>query len=86
VGSFTLRPLYPEGKNPWYLMVRMLDGPQSRSEGGGEEKNSQPLPGLEPPIILPIAQRCAIELSRLFIIRRILSKKVHKETLLNYTR
>jgi len=28
-----------------------LDGPQSRSGRGGEEKNSQPLTGLEPPII-----------------------------------
>jgi hypothetical protein len=29
----------------------MLGGPQSRSGHGGEEKNSQALPGLEPPII-----------------------------------
>jgi hypothetical protein len=32
---------------------------------GGEEKNSQPLPGLEPPIIQPVAQRFTNELSRL---------------------
>jgi len=31
-----------------------LDEPQSRSGLGGEEKNPQPLPGLEPPIIQPI--------------------------------
>jgi hypothetical protein len=31
-------------------------GPQSRSGRGGEEKNSQTLPGIEPPIILPVAQ------------------------------
>jgi hypothetical protein len=31
----------------------MLGGPQSRSGRGGEEKNSQPLPGLEHPIIQP---------------------------------
>jgi hypothetical protein len=39
-------------------------GPQSRSGLGGEEKNSQPLPGLEPPIIQPVAQRCTTELFR----------------------
>jgi hypothetical protein len=32
-------------------------GPQSRSGRGGEKKYSQPLPGLEPPIIQPVAQR-----------------------------
>jgi hypothetical protein len=31
----------------------------------GEEKNSQPLPGLELPIIQPVAQRCTTELSLL---------------------
>jgi len=31
---------------------RRLDGPKSRSGRGGEEKNSQPPPGIE-----PIAQR-----------------------------
>jgi hypothetical protein len=39
-----------QGKNPWYLLDRRLGGPQSRSGCGGEEKNSQPLPGVEPPI------------------------------------
>jgi hypothetical protein len=32
---------------------------------GGEQKNFQPLPGLEPPIIQPVAQRYTTELSRL---------------------
>jgi hypothetical protein len=32
-------------------MDRRLDGLQSLSECGGEEKNSQPLPGFETPII-----------------------------------
>jgi hypothetical protein len=31
-----------------------LDRPQSRSGHGGEEKYSQPLPGLEPSIIQPV--------------------------------
>jgi len=49
----------PPGKEePLYPLDGRLGGPQSRSEGGGEEKNSQPLPGLEPTIIQPIAQRC----------------------------
>jgi hypothetical protein len=46
-------------------MDRRLGGPQSRSGHGGEKKNSQPLPGLEPPIIQPLAQRYTTELSRL---------------------
>jgi hypothetical protein len=65
VVSFTPRPLYPQGKSPWYPLDKKLGGPQSRSGGGGEEKNSQPLPGLEAPIIQPVAQCCTIELSRL---------------------
>jgi hypothetical protein len=45
----------------------MLGGPQSRSGCGGEEKNFQPLPGLEPPIIQLVAQRYTAELTRLFL-------------------
>jgi hypothetical protein len=44
---------------------RRLYGPQSRSGCGGEKKNSQPLPGLKPPIIQPVAQRYTAELSPL---------------------
>jgi hypothetical protein len=43
---FTPRPLYPQGKSSWYPLDRRLGGPQSYSGHGGEEKNSQPLPGL----------------------------------------
>jgi hypothetical protein len=32
---------------------------------GGDEKNSQALPALEPPIIQPVGQRYTAELSRL---------------------
>jgi hypothetical protein len=46
------RPLYPQGKSPWYELDTRLGGPQSWTGHGGEAKNSQPLPGLEPPIIL----------------------------------
>jgi hypothetical protein len=48
VVSFTPQPLYPQGKNPWYQFDRRLGGPQSPSGRGGEEKNSQPPPGIEP--------------------------------------
>jgi hypothetical protein len=67
VVSFTRRPLYPQGKSLWYPLDRRLGGVQSRSGRGGEEKNSQPLPGLETPIIQPADQRYTTELSRLFI-------------------
>jgi hypothetical protein len=56
--------VYRQGKSFWYTLDRRLGGPQNRS-GRGEQKNSQPLPGLEPPIIQPVAQRYAAELSRL---------------------
>jgi hypothetical protein len=56
--SFTLRPLYPQRKSLWCPLDRRLGGPQSRSGRGGKEKNSQPLPELEPPIIQPVALRC----------------------------
>jgi hypothetical protein len=52
-----------QGKSPWYPLNRRLGGPQSLS-GCREEKNSQPLVGLEPPIIQPVAQRYTTELSR----------------------
>jgi hypothetical protein len=48
VVSFTTLLLYLQGKSPWYALDRRLGGPQSRSGRGGEEKNSQPAPGIEP--------------------------------------
>jgi hypothetical protein len=50
----------PLGKNPWYPLDRRLDGPQSRSGRGGEEKKiPSPRWELNPrtPIVQPIAQR-----------------------------
>jgi hypothetical protein len=61
----TPRPLYLQGKSTWRPLDRRLGGPQGRFGRGGEEKNSQPLTGLEPPIIHPVAQRYTTELSRL---------------------
>jgi hypothetical protein len=55
----------PQGKNPCYPLNRRLDEPQRRSGRDGEEKNSQPLPKLEPPIMQPVAQRCTTELPQL---------------------
>jgi len=49
VVSFTLRPLYSQGKNHWYPLDRRLGGPKSWSGWGDEEIKSQSLPGLEPP-------------------------------------
>jgi hypothetical protein len=53
VVNFTPRLLYPQGKSPWYALDRRLSGTQRRSGGGGVEKNSQPLLGLETPIVQP---------------------------------
>jgi len=38
----------PQGKGSWYPLDRRLGGLQSHSGGGGEEKNSQLPPGIEP--------------------------------------
>jgi hypothetical protein len=38
----------PPGKEPLVPIDRRLGGPESRSGHGGEEKNSQPQPAIEP--------------------------------------
>jgi hypothetical protein len=48
VVSFTPRSLYPQEKSPRYPFDRRLGGTQSRYGRGGEEKHSQPPPGIEP--------------------------------------
>jgi len=48
--------LHAQGKSPWCTLDRRLGRSQSQCGHGGEEKNSQPLPCLVPPIIHPIAQ------------------------------
>jgi hypothetical protein len=48
VVSLTPRPLYSQGKSPRYPLDRRPGGPHNRTERGGEEKNSQPEPGIEP--------------------------------------
>jgi hypothetical protein len=59
------REFFPQRNSLCYPLDRGLDGPQSRFGRGGEEKTSQPLPGLEPPLIQLIAQRYTTELARL---------------------
>jgi hypothetical protein len=88
VVSFTPRPLYPQGKSPCYPLDRRLGVPQSRSGRSGEEKNSQPLPEFEPPIIQPVAQPYTTELSRLLAIEYanvlyegVISLHLHRTTL-----
>jgi hypothetical protein len=54
----------PQEKSP---LDRRLGKPHSLSRYGGEEKSSQPFPGLEPLIIHPVAQHYATKLSQLLI-------------------
>jgi hypothetical protein len=46
VASFTPMPLYPQGKNPQYIVNIKLGGSQSLFERHKEEKNLLPLPGI----------------------------------------
>jgi len=46
-GQLHARPIYSQGKSPWYPLVRRLGGPQNRFGHGGEEKNFQSPPGIE---------------------------------------
>jgi hypothetical protein len=55
--------LFLQGKSPWYRWDRRLAAPQSQSGHGGEEKNFQPLLGLETLTIQPVAQCYTTELS-----------------------
>jgi hypothetical protein len=64
VASFTPRPLYPQSKSARYPLDRNPVGPHSRSVRGDEEKRSQSLPGLEPPISQPVDHRYTTELTR----------------------
>jgi hypothetical protein len=41
VVSFTPRPLYTQGKSPWYLLDRRLGGPQSRSDDNNNNNNNK---------------------------------------------
>jgi hypothetical protein len=73
-GQFHAPAALPQEKSSWYSLNTRLGGPQSRSGHGSEEKNSHPLPGLEPPIIQPVAHRYTSDLSRLLTRQRDNSK------------
>jgi hypothetical protein len=49
VVNFTRQPLYPRGKNLPAPIGLESGWAQSRSGRSGEERNSQPLAGIEPP-------------------------------------
>jgi hypothetical protein len=63
VVSFTPLPPYHQGRSPWYPLDRKLDGLQSLSVRGGEERSPQPLSELEPSIIQLEALRLNTDLS-----------------------
>jgi hypothetical protein len=54
-GQLHVPAALPRRKSPLYPLDRRLGGSQSRSGCGGEEKNFQPPPGIEPrtPIFQP---------------------------------
>jgi hypothetical protein len=41
---------------------------------GSEEKNTQALPGLEPPIFQPVVQRCTTKLFWLLMLKKVVNK------------
>jgi hypothetical protein len=47
-GQIHVPAALPPGKSPCYPLDRRVGGLQIRSERGGEQKNSQPPPGIEP--------------------------------------
>jgi hypothetical protein len=67
--SLILQLLYTQGMSPCYPLYRRLDGTQSQSGRSGEDKTSQPLPGLKPPINQHAAQHYTTELSWLLLCR-----------------
>jgi hypothetical protein len=46
-GQLQAPAVFPQEQSPWHPLER-LGGHQSRSGHGGEEKNSQPPPEIEP--------------------------------------
>jgi hypothetical protein len=64
-GQLHAQAILPPGKENLVPIDRRPGGPQSQSRHSAEEKNSQPLPGLKPPIIQLIAQHYTTELSQL---------------------
>jgi hypothetical protein len=65
----------PPGKISWYPLYRRVGERQSRSGRGGEKKNSQPLPGLEPPIIQSVASAILLSYAGSFYLDRYQSEQ-----------
>jgi hypothetical protein len=80
-GQLHVPAAFPQEKSPCKPLDRRLDGSQSQYGRGGEEKNSQPLLGLEPPIIQPVAQSYTIELSPLLMFKVIFPSRFTPENL-----
>jgi len=59
--SFTPRALYPRKRVPGTHWIGGWAGPRAGLEAVVKKKNSQPLPGLESPIIQTVAQRYTTE-------------------------
>jgi hypothetical protein len=76
--------LHPQGKSHRYPLDRRLGGPQSRSGRGDDEKNTHPLPGLEPLIIQPVGQHYTTELSRIHFSIDTLQKSVMMTTFIRF--
>jgi hypothetical protein len=81
-GQFHASAALPQRKSPWQPLDRRPGEPQSRSGGGSEEKNSQPLPGLEPPLIQPVTQRYTTELTRVLSVYTVRITNFMKQVLL----
>jgi hypothetical protein len=73
-----------QGKSPWYPLDRKLCWSQSLSGGGGEEKNSQPVLGLETPIIQPVIPCYTTEISWLLPQSRFTKYQQMKGSLSSY--
>jgi hypothetical protein len=71
-------------KEPLVPIGQEADWAVGQSGRSGEEKNFQPLPGLEPPIIQPIAQCYITELSQLMLISFNICKCICKGNLYPY--
>jgi hypothetical protein len=65
----------PRERVPFTHWIGGWVGPNSHSGRCGEEKNSHALPGIEPLIIQPVAQRYTTELSRLLLAHLVNKKK-----------
>jgi hypothetical protein len=83
--SFTPRPLYPQGKIPRYSLEKWLGGPQNRSGHGGGEKNSQPLPGIEPPmeVIKTRLVGLSMEDEKIFFLIKVNNRCQEKKSFIN---